>query len=442
MPGRTVRALLVAVVCASVASCSNRNTSGESATLRRITIESGYDGYPAVAGDGQAIVFSSDRTGAFELYVTRTDQSRDVRAITSDRGQNVEADWSPDGAWIAYHSRARGGVWIVGASGGAPRKVRDTGSQPAWSPRGDRLAFTDAAPGEVADATVVWTIRTDGTDARPLTAIGSPPGAHHHPAYSNDGRHVAFAAGGDAGPSIFVISAQGGASVNVASGRAASHPRFAPHDDVLFWTGADEQGRPRVSRTPVERGRGAPIGFPEVAATFDAASTIDAMSIDREGVAAIGLVSESAHLWAIDIAPDGAVSVPIQLTDAPGRDAAPAMAAGDRVAFTRQVLNDKPSPWTMNADGSDERPARDEDRGARALLSPSADRVRVVTRDGVHNLMSVAARPGGHDDRMLTSFTSPGDAIGQALWLPSRPRVIFDRVVRRSSVWTVVLQRP
>jgi len=68
--------------------------------------------------------------------------------------------------------------------------------------------------------------------------------------------------------------------------------------------------------------------------------------------------------------------------------------------------------------------------------------VRVVTRDGVRNLMSVATRPGGHDDRMLTSFTSPGDEIGQALWLPSRPRVIFDRVVRRSSVWTVVLQRP
>ena len=81
--------------------------------------------------------------------------------VTSDGGQNVESAWSPDGESIAYHSRAKGGIWIVPASGGSPRQVATLGSEPAWSPDGSRLAFS-TYEGALAERATIMTVPVAG----------------------------------------------------------------------------------------------------------------------------------------------------------------------------------------------------------------------------------------------------------------------------------------
>jgi DNA-binding winged helix-turn-helix (wHTH) protein len=115
----------------------------------QVTVSTGVDMYPALSADGERLAFTSDRSGAWEIYVKDARAGATERALTSDGAQNVQPAWSPDGAWIAFHSMQRGGIWIAPAAGGAPRQVADFGSRPAWSPDGTRLAFQSDAAGDI-----------------------------------------------------------------------------------------------------------------------------------------------------------------------------------------------------------------------------------------------------------------------------------------------------
>ena len=152
----------------------NRNAARSASTApalklsrHRLTTRGGYNGSPSISPDGRSVAYASDQTGGLEIYVAGlTPGSREL-TITSDGGQNMEPEWSHDGQWIAFHSRARGGIWIVPASGGAARQVAEFGSDPSWSPDGERLVFTSDTGGASAQS-VLWTVRRDGTGAQGL----------------------------------------------------------------------------------------------------------------------------------------------------------------------------------------------------------------------------------------------------------------------------------
>ena len=125
--------------------------------LKRLTNRRGYTGTPAVSPDGHAVVYSSDATGSLELYLVSLVQGSGEVALTKDGGHNIQPSWSPDGQWIAFHSRRRGGVWIVPSSGGVPQQVADFGSDPAWAPDSRTIVFTSDAGGLAAQSSL-WTV--------------------------------------------------------------------------------------------------------------------------------------------------------------------------------------------------------------------------------------------------------------------------------------------
>ena len=112
---------------------------------RRVTTRSGVNTWPALSPDGRSVAYVSDRSGNLEIYVAGLAPGAREIAITSDGMQNMQPDWSPDGQWLAFHSRARRGVWIVPGTGGPARQVVEFGSDPAWSPDGQSLVFTSDA---------------------------------------------------------------------------------------------------------------------------------------------------------------------------------------------------------------------------------------------------------------------------------------------------------
>jgi dipeptidyl aminopeptidase/acylaminoacyl peptidase len=144
------------------------NPSGLKPT--QVTAWPGLDIHPALAPDGRAIAYSSDHSGAFEIYVKPlVPGSREIQ-ITADGEQNFEPAWSPDGQYLAYHSMNRHGVCVVPASGGKIRPLTAFGSRPAWSPDGKRLAFCASD----FSARSVWTVSSHGDDLKPR---GFPSGA-------------------------------------------------------------------------------------------------------------------------------------------------------------------------------------------------------------------------------------------------------------------------
>ena len=106
----------------------------------------------------------------------------------------------PSGAEIAYvqvsvnakHDTYLTSIWIVPASGGAPRQLtggtRDTA--PRWSPDGKRLAFLRAGEKDgKPDAAQIFVLDMAGGEARALTELPKGAGAA---VWSPSGRFIAF----------------------------------------------------------------------------------------------------------------------------------------------------------------------------------------------------------------------------------------------------------
>ncbi len=156
------------------------------------------DIYPALHPSGDALAYSSAKSGAFEIYARRLDGSSEER-LTFDGKENVQPAYSPDGRAIAYHAKSRGGIWLIPAKGGTPRPLTNFGSRPAWSRDGKWIAFQSQALVDLAATSVsavppstIWIVPSSGGPARDVTHEGEPRGGHGTPFFSADGERLLF----------------------------------------------------------------------------------------------------------------------------------------------------------------------------------------------------------------------------------------------------------
>jgi Tol biopolymer transport system component len=99
--------------------------------------------------------------------------------------------WSPDGRKIVFvHSRDSTRLWMISAAGGRKHPVvrKDTGEQnyPDWSPRGDRIAFSNTRVNYGETDGDLFVVRPDGTGLRRLGHPGVMP------RWSPDGKRLAY----------------------------------------------------------------------------------------------------------------------------------------------------------------------------------------------------------------------------------------------------------
>jgi TolB protein len=150
--------------------------------------------------EGDALLVRRGEGAASELYRVPLGGGAATR-LTRNRASDYFAVASPDGRRIAFVSD-RGGdddIWVMRADGSRPRVLtRDRpraggpaplDTAPAWSPDGRRIAFaSDRAGGEHE----IYVMSADGSGVRRLTRT-----ARHvidtTPAWSPDGRRIAFA---------------------------------------------------------------------------------------------------------------------------------------------------------------------------------------------------------------------------------------------------------
>ncbi len=107
---------------------------------------------PSCAPDGSAVVYTSDETGDFQLFLLPLNQPTPIQ-LTDSEGMNFAPVFSPDGRQIAFVSTRSNGIptiWIMNADGTNPYQVttelgRDT--SPAWGPDGKQLLFSHEQTG-------------------------------------------------------------------------------------------------------------------------------------------------------------------------------------------------------------------------------------------------------------------------------------------------------
>ncbi len=108
---------------------------------KQLTSSGFEDKFPSARGDGQYIVFESNRGGGRDIWRVNYDGSG-LKQVTSD-GKSGVPDISPDGSRILYEREVKGfpTVFMVPVDGGIPIQIIDTPSKfPRISPDGRYFA--------------------------------------------------------------------------------------------------------------------------------------------------------------------------------------------------------------------------------------------------------------------------------------------------------------
>ncbi|MEO0562685.1 MAG: hypothetical protein AAF125_11255 [Chloroflexota bacterium] len=100
---------------------------------------------PSWSPDGTQIAFSSDVTGAWEIYtLDLSTPGATPQQLTADGARAMHPAWTPTGGVIAYDSSDSGRLqlYLRPAMGGTPEQITITsGEDASWSPDGTRLAY-------------------------------------------------------------------------------------------------------------------------------------------------------------------------------------------------------------------------------------------------------------------------------------------------------------
>jgi Tol biopolymer transport system component len=158
---------------------------------------------PALSPDASqvAFVWNGPKQDNFDIYTMRLGSDKPVR-VTVDPAHDLSPAWSPDGSVIAFirQLNARHGeLSLIPAGGGPEHKIADLTDEEfqespgrlvslAWSPDGAAIAASHRQPGDASERIYLFS-RTG--ERRPLTSPAAPL-ADHTPAFSSDGRFLAF----------------------------------------------------------------------------------------------------------------------------------------------------------------------------------------------------------------------------------------------------------
>jgi len=330
---------------------------------------------PGFSPDGGSIVFCANRTGRFEIYVRQLAPGSRELQLTSDGEQNFQPAWSPDGRWIAFASHGRGGIWLIPALGGTPRRVTGLGSHPAWSPDGRLVAFqTDVTAVLSANAvhamppSTLAVVSVDGGEPKALTRAGEPVGGHGAPAWSPDGRRLVFTASDRRRSSLYSIAADGTELRPVVTGQdVVLDPAWCPKSGCLYYSAVAEGERYGIWRIAVE-GKKLTSTRPAEAVVSLGSTSIRHFAVSPDGLRMVyTALTTVSNLWSLPLVPGSArpAGAPMPLTTGSGRNSRPVFSPdGARIAFDRWQVGTNQDIWTMVADGS----------GARqATLDPETD---------------------------------------------------------------------
>ena len=198
--------------------------SASGGALKRLEV-AGAGLSPAISREGNRLAYTRDRSDAniWRVQLPGAGTAKPISApLISSSRLEMNAQYSPDGKRIAFSSDRSGAmeIWVSDGDGSHAVQVTTLGKAesgtPRWSPDGQRIAFD----WDVAGHWDIYTVNAGGGGLRRMTADSFD---HNIPSYSRDGQWLYFASSRSGRYEIWKMPAGGGDAVQVTTngGRTA-----------------------------------------------------------------------------------------------------------------------------------------------------------------------------------------------------------------------------
>jgi Tol biopolymer transport system component len=202
---------------------------------------------PEWSPDSRRIAFQSSRDGNFEIYVMNADGSNPTR-LTNNTIGDFYPNWSPDGKKLAFSSHRNGDeystpgkmqIYVMNADGSHQTRITNNAHNdfaPAWSPDGREIAFVSDRSG-IND---IHIMKADGAEQVNLTLALPKKGERGNPHWSPDGTKIIFDANFETRYDIYVINVDGSHLTKVTTNFVDDFfPSYSPDGSKIAFASRD-----------------------------------------------------------------------------------------------------------------------------------------------------------------------------------------------------------
>ncbi len=202
------------------------DSTGHGLTATSLIASTLTDDAPDYSPDGQKIVFASNRSGGYGIWVCDRDGTNPRELINRGPSLTGTPRWSPDGHWIAFDSRSNDSgqegnadIYVISAEGGQPRRITSGTFEnivPSWSRDGKWIYFGSMRSG----AMQIWKVAAESGQPIQVTQHGGFEGFE-----STDGKMFYYSKG-RAVPGIWQVPPGGGEETLLLDNHKAGYWRF------------------------------------------------------------------------------------------------------------------------------------------------------------------------------------------------------------------------
>lgn len=217
---------------------------------KNLTNHAGDDRYASYSSDGKYIVFESNRTGNWDIYMMHAD-GKEQRSLTDHDGDDRRPSWHPNGEKVLFESNRNGRneLYVLEMKGLAISRftVKELDGEPVfarYSPDGKMIALSDK---KSEQESTIKLVDLEGNLVNVLVDYGF---RSFYPRWSSDGSHIIFFSRHETAnedDELYQINADGSGEIRLTDWPAHNFcPAWSPDNSRIAYVKSMDQIRPEI----------------------------------------------------------------------------------------------------------------------------------------------------------------------------------------------------